>query len=334
MHLSFLVIVCHSFLFKPLFFSPLSIIFVIFVFVKLTRYIILSIFLLVIGADVVAQTSIERPNLAVPSKIAPAYFGPNAFPVPDMLDGSTSADLKVELYGDCFLGTTTGRVGDDITGDLFAKLTIPLFTPKANLTLWMPIFEYFYTSAEVNAMRRLPYSGDLQGMDSGDLYISADIRLLNQNRHFVDMALRAALKTASANQYAKGRCYDSPGYFFDLSVGRTIPLVGGNHYIRLAASGGFLCWQTDNGRQNDAVMYGAMLAYRLKRFSLDATFAGYSGWERDGDCPMTLKTNISYHIGDLALSLGHQVGFRDWPYHQIRIGASYAFDVLHQRTKR
>lgn len=275
-----------------------------------------------------AQTEIERPNLGVPSKIAPAYFGPNAFPVPDMLDGRTSSKLKLELYGDCFLGTTTSNVADDITGDIFAKLTIPLFTPKANLTVWMPIFEYYYTSAEVNALRRLPHTGDLQGLDSGDVYVSADVRILSQERHYVDMAARAVLKTASANKFAEGRCYDAPGYFFDVALGHSFNLVGGNHYLRLAASGGFLCWQTDNGRQNDAVMYGAMLAYRLKRFSIDATLGGYIGWERDGDSPMTLKTNLSYHIDNLTLRLGYQVGLNDWPYHQIRIGATYAFDIL------
>lgn len=275
-----------------------------------------------------AQTEIERPNLGVPSKIAPAYFGPNAFPVPDMLDGRTSSKLKLELYGDCFLGTTTSNVADDITGDIFAKLTIPLFTPKANLTVWMPIFEYYYTSAEVNALRRLPHTGDLQGLDSGDVYVSADVRILSQERHYIDMAARAVLKTASANKFAEGRCYDAPGYFFDVALGHSFNLVGGNHYLRLAASGGFLCWQTDNGRQNDAVMYGAMLAYRLKRFSIDATLGGYIGWERDGDSPMTLKTNLSYHIDNLTLRLGYQVGLNDWPYHQIRIGATYAFDIL------
>ncbi len=275
-----------------------------------------------------AQTEIERPNLGVPSKIAPAYFGPNAFPVPDMLDGRTSSKLKLELYGDCFLGTTTSNVADDITGDIFAKLTIPLFTPKANLTVWMPIFEYYYTSAEVNALRRLPHTGDLQGLDSGDVYVSADVRILSQERHYIDMAARAVLKTASANKFAEGRCYDAPGYFFDVALGHSFNLVGGNHYLRLAASGGFLCWQTDNGRQNDAVMYGAMLAYRLKRFSVDATLGGYVGWERDGDSPMTVKTNLSYHIDNLTLRLGYQVGLNDWPYHQIRIGATYAFDIL------
>ena len=284
----------------------------------------------------VAQTDIVDPNLGTPSKIGPAYFGPNAFPVPDMLDGRTSSELKLELYGDCFLGTTTGNVADDITGDLFAKLTIPLFTPKANLTVWMPIFEYFYTSAELNAMRRLPAPYDkmaLQGMESGDVYISADVRILNQERHHLDMAFRAALKTASANEYAKGRAYDSPGYFLDLALGHSFHLIGGNHYLRLAASGGFLCWQTDNGRQNDAVMYGVMVKYRLKRWEVDATFGGYVGWENDGDRPMTLKANLSYHIDNLSLRLGYQVGFHDWPYHQIRVGASYAFDILGKTTK-
>jgi hypothetical protein len=200
----------------------------------------------------------------------------------------------------------------------------------------MPIFEYFYTSAELNAMRRLPAPYDkmaLQGMDSGDVYISADVRILNQERHHLDMAFRAALKTASANEYAKGRAYDSPGYFFDLALGHSFHLIGGNHYLRLAASGGFLCWQTDNGRQNDAVMYGVMVKYRLKRWEVDATFGGYVGWENDGDRPMTLKANLSYHIDNLSLRLGYQVGFHDWPYHQIRVGASYAFDVLGKTTK-
>ena len=294
---------------------------------KITLKIYIVAVLLLVAGVAKAQTDIAKPNLSIPSKIGPAYFGPNAFPIPDMLDGRTSSELKLELYGDCFLGTTTGRVADDITGDLFAKLTIPLFTPKANLTVWMPIFEYFYTSAEVNALRRLPYTDDLQGMDSGDVYVSADVRILSQEKHHLDITARAVLKTASANQYAKGRCYDAPGYFFDVAFGRGFQL-GANSNLRLALSGGFLCWQTDNGRQNDAVMYGALVAYSYKNFAIDTCFGGYAGWEGDGDRPMSLKTNLSYRIGDLILRVGHQVGFKDWPYHQIRVGATYAFDIL------
>ena len=281
------------------------------------------------------QTAIVNPDFDVPTKIAPAYFGPNAFPVPDMLDGRTSSELKLEFYGDCFLGTTTGRVADDITGDLFAKLTIPLFTPKVNLTVWLPLFEAFHTSAKVNALRRLPApfdTTDLQGVDMGDVYLSADVRILSQERHKVDMTARAVLKTASANQYHMGRCYDAPGYFFDAAVGRNFAL-GNESNLRLAVSTGFLCWQTDNGRQNDAVMYGALVAYTYKRFTIDTCFGGYAGWERDGDRPMTLKTNLSYRIGDWSVRVGHQVGFMDWPYHQIRVGATYAFDILSKMNR-
>jgi hypothetical protein len=241
-----------------------------------------------------------------------------------MLDGRTSPTMKVELYGDCFLGTTTGRVGDDLTGDVFVRLTTTLFTPRANLTVWMPIVESYYTSAEVNALRRLQHKGDLKGVDSGDVYVSTDINLFNEAQHGVDVSVRAAMKTASANKWADGRCYDSPGYFFDVAAGRQV----GNSGLRVAASGGFLCWQTDNGRQNDAVMYGALIAYTYKRFTIDTCFGGYAGWERDGDRPMTLKTNLSYRLGDWSVRVGHQVGFMDWPYHQIRVGATYSFDML------
>ena len=296
---------------------------------------LLVILLLVVGVAK-GQTAIVNPDFDVPTKIAPAYFGPNAFPVPDMLNGRTSSELKLELRGNCFLGTTTGNFKDDITGDLFAKLTVPLFTPRINLTVWLPMIEVFSTSAELNAFRRLPEpfnTEDLTGADMGDIYVSTDVQILTQERHNVDMAARVALKTASANQFHMGRCYDAPGYFFDVAVGHSFGFIGGNHYLRLAASGGFLCWQTDNGRQNDAVMYGAMLAYRLKRFSIDTAFGGYIGWEGDGDRPMTLKTNLCYHIDALTLRVGYQVGFKDWPYHQIHFGATYAFQVLTKPKK-
>lgn len=290
---------------------------------------LLLAFVLCIGLPfgATAQTPIVKPNLGIPSKIGPAYFGPNAFPVPDMLDGRTIEQLKVELYADGFVGTTTDNLGDDLTADLFVRLTIPLFTPRANLTVWMPIFEYFQTSAEVNALRRLPHTGDLAGFDSGDVYVSADVSLLSQEKYGIDLAARTVLKTASANRFAEGRCYDAPGYFFDVAAGREFRL-NSESSLRTALSTGFLCWQTDNGRQNDAVMYGLLVAFTRGRFMIDSCYGGYIGWEGYGDCPMTLKTSLGYSFGRLQLRLAHQMGLHDWPYHQLRLGVTYLFDVL------
>ena len=88
-----------------------------------------------------AQTPIDKADLSVPSRVAPAFFGPNAFPVPDMSDGRTSSELVVELYADNFFGTMAAEsVMDDFAADVFARVTIPLFTPRVNLTLWMPVY--------------------------------------------------------------------------------------------------------------------------------------------------------------------------------------------------
>ena len=70
-----------------------------------------------------AQTSMDKPNLSVPSLVAPGYFGPNAFPVPDMSDGTVSRSVRAELYGEGFLCTMTKSLTDDVTADLFARPT-------------------------------------------------------------------------------------------------------------------------------------------------------------------------------------------------------------------
>ena len=75
--------------------------------------------------------------------ISTRYFGPNAFPIPDMLDGRVSPDLKIELAGDWYKG-----FDHDHTADAFFRLYIPLFTRRVNLTVWMPIQEWYWISPE------------------------------------------------------------------------------------------------------------------------------------------------------------------------------------------
>lgn len=284
--------------------------------------------LLMMLLPMAAQTPIDKADLSVPSRVAPAFFGPNAFPVPDMSDGRTSSELVVELYADNFFGTMAAEsVMDDFAADVFARVTIPLFTPRVNLTLWMPVYEYFSTGPEVNAYRRVPEEGNLEGWLPGDVYVSTDIRLLTQEKHHVDAVVRAALKSASGHRWHHARNYDSAGYFFDVSAGRSFSL-GQKTSFRTALSTGFLCWQTDNGRQNDAVMYGLHASLKSGPFHVEAEYGGYVGWEQHGDAPMTLKTSVSWDIGSFSLRLMHQAGFVDWPFHQVRAGVVYRINVL------
>lgn len=103
------------------------------------------------------------------------------------------------------------------------------------------------------------------------------MQLFEERRIVPSWTLRAALKTASGGGCEIDRYYDCPGYFFDTYFGKTFQIASA--VIQIFSGGGFLCWQTDNGRQNDAVQYGVLVGLRLGNFSISETFGGYNGWE-------------------------------------------------------
>ncbi len=286
------------------------------------RKLFISALLLATSYVAQAQVDIVKPDLSVPTKIAPDYFGPNALPIPDMLDGTTSSDVVLDFGADYF----AGHRGDS-TYDLYFKLVVPLYSDRINLSVWMQsIVEWYEMSEESHEHSRLPDDIAYTGYETGDAYITTDIHLMQQSATRPDITLRVGLKTALGYGFFKARYFDNPGYFFDTSVAKSYPL-GGSFFedIRFVGSFGFLCWQTDNGRQNDAVMYGVQTKLRTKYFTLTESFGGYSGWERDGDCPVSLKSELRTQFGRYEPYVVHQYGFRDYPFTQYRIGVSYRF---------
>ena len=277
---------------------------------------ILTALLILLCTRAFAGTPVVAPNLGTKTEIAPLWFGPNAFPVPEMTDGRLGSDRTVELAGDYFQGHLAD--GKDLTYDAFLRLHLPLWTERAALTVWMPVVEFWQTDGTVDAARHiLSDPAKDPGHDSGDVYISLDIQLVSEGDLKPSVLLRSVLKTASGNNYGYARYYDAPGYFFDLTAGKSFGPV------RLAATTGFLCWQTDNGRQNDAVQYGLAAHFTPGNLKLSAEWAGYFGWERHGDAPQTLKARASYSLGSFEPYFFIQHGLNDWPFTQIRLGLLY-----------
>lgn len=284
---------------------------------------------------IAAQTDLQHPDLGVPSLISPYYFGPNAFPVPDLLDGTVEKDLCLSLYADNFWG----KRGDK-TFDVAFKVAVPLFSDRVNLCLWMPYLEFYKNTDENIAASRLEGVEDhrlYKGHFNGDVYVSTDILVFREKKYMPGITLRAALKTASSDGYYLARFYDSPGYFFDASAGKGLKFAASGLFreVRLSGTLGFLCWQTDNGRQNDAFLYGLKLKVGGPSLDIDCSWSGYSGWESSmrnntgaHDRPQTLKVNATCHLGKFDVTAGYQKGLRDYPYTQLRIGASYHIDVL------
>ena len=268
-----------------------------------------------------AEVAIEKPKLSEPTGIAPAYFGPNALPIIDMSDGLVSRDLRAELACEGYIGYENNN-----TVDIFARVYVPLFTRWANISVWMPVYGWYDQ-----------YDG--KGSGAGDVYISTDIQILHNEwfhsekaRYIPQMTLRLGMKTASGEQFERRRHYDCPAYFFDAAIGQTFTM--GPLALRVAGSAGFLCWQTDNGRQNDAVMYGLQANLRHEYVSLQATWGGYVGWERHGDAPMSIKARVAGHVKGFEPYVQYQYGIKDYPFHQIRIGLVYNVDILKSKVER
>ncbi len=264
-----------------------------------------------------AETPVVAPDYGEKSLIGPLYFGPNAFPVPPVLKGVNDSTLNIFVGADEQWGqagkTQKGNEGERTT-TIQAHVAIPLFTQRVSLNLWMPVMEFYENTRYGN------------GHGAGDVYVSTDIQILNQRRYVPALLLRAALKTASGGEYNKYRFYDSPGYFFDLAIAKSF-IINQDWLIHIAGSAGFLCWQTDNGRQNDAVMYALYAELRHRYWSVNGQYAGYTGWERMGDRPMVVRAILSGHINNFEPLIAYEYGIRDYPFHTLRLGLRYKIDI-------
>ncbi|MDE6778445.1 MAG: hypothetical protein K2J51_03090 [Alistipes sp.] len=298
---------------------------------------LLSVCLCLASSAATAQTALETPSLSDVSFISPYYFGPNAFPVPDMVC-KVSGDLRVEVAGDYF----DGRRGDRVF-DISVKANIPLFSRRVNLSLWIPAIEWYRNTDRNMDVCRVAGKNRKEarrGSMTGDAYVSVDFQAFEEHDWVPDVVVRAAIKSASGGGYSLARYYDCPGYFFDVAAAKSF-VASRLHdlRLRLAVTTGFLCWQTGNGRQNDAVQFGAMLGLYARRWSVSQSFGGYAGWESIScdnpqlahDRPMVLTTEATYRIKRFELLASYRHGLSDYPYDRFRIGLAYHIGIVRRR---
>lgn len=253
------------------------------------------------------------------------HFGPSALPVPDIHDGRVLKDMRIELYNDLFMGYSNDKATVPSI-----KVVVPLFSERVNFTAWMGVYEFYETNAEKLDEMHTDNPNALEGCTAGDVYISTDIQLLRQlsKWYIPDIVFRAAFKTASGGPHSERRYFDSPGYFFDASIAKSLYFKGSFFKeLRFVVSGGFLCWQVGADSQNDAIMYGTKAILRSDYVSTSVEFGGYSGWIKNGDQPQKIKASIYGHVRNFDIFVQYQYGLQDYPYHLLRIGIAYNFSL-------
>lgn len=278
-----------------------------------------------------AQVPIEKSGSS-PSLISPKYFGPYAFPVPELLEGRINDKLHVELAGDYAAGNIAGPGRQDNTYAATFKASVPLWTDRASLTIWGEMHEWYSDTPQTRSIRRVGEQYPLDGDSAGNVYFSLDMLVLREAEKRPSIALRAATQSATGDKYEVARHYDAPGYFFDISAGKSFR-AGQKGSLRLSAAAGFVCWQIDRGSQNDALMLGAKASYNSPAVSLSAEYGQYTGLETRkhltaGDSPKSVRADAYFHFGRISPFVSWQKGLNDWPFSIYRAGVAVDLDIL------
>ncbi len=253
---------------------------------------------------------------------SPKFSGPNAMPVPEVSNGNVDYQSYLRIGGQYHT-----RSGDH-TGNLTLYAGHTFLKNRISIDVFMVPLELYKLSDARKVERNVYFENFDQNTAIGDLYINTNIQILNEAQNKIDMATRTGIKTASSGLDNPARFIDSPGYYFDASVGKSFT----SEKIKYRPYGmlGFFAWQTNDEslRQNDALLYGVGVDITSNKWELSQTFRGYSGYHEIGDKPIVLKTSIKKDLGNHQLSLDYQHGLRDYLYQSIELSFQFVFKKL------
>ena len=243
---------------------------------------------------------------------SPRYFGPNAFPMPELRSGSLDTRREVELRGEYH--TFKG----DRTKDIYARILIPIAEGRAGLEVSYIAYEYYNMTSETVEERHAAGTSWNSGAH-GDVVVSSFYRLLKSDK-WADIMVEATLKTASGNRLVDARYTDAATYWFSINAGRNIyKSEHNNAFLRIQGLVGFYCWMTNDAvhRQNDAPVYSAGLSGAYESISFNVDIAGIYGYKDNGDRPMQLRTKLNYEYKNNILSFRYKYGMKDYLYDSL-----------------
>lgn len=246
---------------------------------------------------------------------SPRYFGPNAFPIPTLLSGIVGNHCEVELCGEYHYYT------GDKTKNIYGRLYIPLVKGKVAFEVSCTVETDFILTTQTQEERHASGTKN-SGMISGDIIFGNHYQILRSEK-WADIVGRMYLRTASGHRLSLARFSDAAGYWFDITFGKTIfRNPSGNAFLRLQGMAGFYCWMTNSliHRQNDAISYGIGINSKYKNLVFQSDLSGYHGYEKNGDSPLELRTNLNCELGKNILSIRYRLGMKDVLYDTYSLG--------------
>ncbi len=249
---------------------------------------------------------------------SPAYFGPNALPVPEMGNGSADSIHSLSVTGDFHFsrGDNTRNI------KMTARVCLAKNIVSLDLT-YIPV-EWFRVDHRTKSERKVFYQHYYDKVCGGDAYLNMVIQVLNRWRDNIHLALRVGYRFPASSALGSARYTDAPGYYFDLSAGKP---VSADRAWKWTGMAGFYVWQTnaDELRQNDAFLAGTGIEYNKKGWRLLVNGCGYFGYKENGDDPIVFRAAAERTLKRLTWLLRFQQGIQDFGYTSFETGARYLF---------
>ena len=248
------------------------------------------------------------------------YMGPNALPVPEVYEANVLPEIEIEGGYSYYKHKNI----DAPTHASFIRIYCPVAKQRVGVEVSVVPFEsYKYSDNAADYLHSIATSGS----GGGDIFVNTYIQILRQNMRRPDLTLRYSMRTASGGNVNDARCTDSPGYSFDLAVGKDV-FAEDNQRVKFFAMLGFYCWQIEDGvnRQDDAFSYGLGASYHNKDWTIKWDLGGYTGYKNNGDSPVVMRFCADFPIvKKLHGKFLYESGLNDYPYRGYHLRLVYLF---------
>jgi hypothetical protein len=248
---------------------------------------------------------------------SPKYFGPNAFTVPAINNGSADTVKSIGATANFHFSKGDNTQNIMLYGNYSTK------NNTISVDAQFVPYERFTMSHEKKTERKVYYKDYYKKSAVGDVVVNTTMQLFQKWRKNIHLALRVGVRMPSGGLQGAARYADVPMYWID--AGAAIPIKNSNwKWTNMA---GFLVWQTnaDGLRQDDAFLFGTGAEFNKNNFRLQAYGAGYVGYKNNGDKPIVVRINAEKKKGNCVYLLRLQQGVNDFSYFTVETGAKILF---------
>ncbi len=245
----------------------------------------------------------------------PGFMGPNALPVPEVFDTKVGYRTFVGTSIEYYNGNGEQTMNPDM------MLHFPIQKNRLSISIRSKLLEWYRMRPDLRDER---YARDSAGMgfSTGETFLQAKCRILENFYFFPDLSIDAGMKFYSGGNFENARHTGAGSYWLSGIIGKTI-LKNRSQSIRFTMSCGGYFWQASEWQHRRALLYGIGFLLMHKNMVLYTAINGYRGRLNNGDRPLLLRLRWEMNTSGKMFFLGYQLGINDFVKHAWMTGMAF-----------